>query len=124
MRSRVLEILTVLLMTFVNGRGTTSHGQAVASAGGQSGFRQHLFGDGSPSTLLFSTFLGGSDDDRANALALDAQENVYVAGGTGSADFLTTAEAYDGSYNGSGNAFVSKLTFRHFVYLPLTVRQV
>lgn len=78
--------------------------------------------NGNLSTMLFSTFLGGSDGDRTNALALDARGNVYVAGETASADFPTTAGAYDGSYNSSVDAFVSKLTFRHFVYLPLTVR--
>jgi Beta-propeller repeat len=39
------------------------------------------------SAILAATFLGGSFGDGAGALALDSTGNVYVAGGTGSADF-------------------------------------
>jgi gliding motility-associated-like protein len=40
------------------------------------------------STLLFSSYLGGSGDDAAYVLSIDpVTGNLYVAGGTGSADF-------------------------------------
>jgi len=46
------------------------------------------------STMLYSTYIGGSSSDAAYALALDtAQSHVYVAGGTQSNDFHTTAAA-------------------------------
>jgi hypothetical protein len=64
--------------------------------------------------LLASTYLGGGDDEGANALALDSAGNVYVAGYTVSSDFPTTAGAFDESFNGAGidygDAFISKLS--------------
>jgi len=66
--------------------------------------------DGDLTTLLASTFLGGSRNDFAIGLALDAQGSVYVAGYTRSDDFPTTPGAYDTTHNGSSDdAFVSKL---------------
>lgn len=46
--------------------------------------------------LLFSTFLGGKDDEndlRKSGLALDAAGNIFVAGTTSSANFPTTLNA-------------------------------
>ncbi|MEX1129409.1 MAG: SBBP repeat-containing protein [Vicinamibacterales bacterium] len=51
-----------------------------------------LSADGS--TLLWSTYLGGSAGDNPHAIALDASGNVYVAIRTGSADFPVTAGAF------------------------------
>ena len=46
------------------------------------------------STLVYSTFLGGSDVDSSLGIALDATGSAYVAGSTLSPDFPTTAGAY------------------------------
>jgi hypothetical protein len=54
------------------------------------------------SSLFYSTFLGGSGDEQAEALALSHAGNVYVAGYTSSSEFPTTPAAYDQTYNGSG----------------------
>jgi hypothetical protein len=75
-----------------------------------------------------STYLGGSDDDGANALAVHpATGEVYVAGGTGSINFPNTAGGAQASKAGFfDDAFVARLTgdlrggFR--LYLPLVLR--
>ncbi|MCC7430726.1 SBBP repeat-containing protein, partial [bacterium] len=64
-----------------------------------------------PSSILFSTFLGGNSNDYGYTITLDASGNIFVAGSTssGSGDFPTTAGAYDTSQNGGSDAFISKL---------------
>jgi len=61
-------------------------------------------------SLLYSTFLGGSNQEFVYALALDAQGAATVAGYTTSTDFPTTPGAFDQSYNGGADAFVAKLS--------------
>jgi len=63
------------------------------------------------SALLYSTYLGGSSYDEAQSLAIDPLGNLYVAGVTSSADFLTTLGAFQTQYTGNGDAFVSKFSF-------------
>jgi len=60
-------------------------------------------------TYRASTFLHGSEGNFVTSLALDSAGNVYLAGYTNSADFPTTPGAYDQSYNGDWDVFVSKL---------------
>ncbi|MHB0878097.1 MAG: Ig-like domain-containing protein, partial [Anaerolineae bacterium] len=55
--------------------------------------------------LLWSTFVGGSEADHAAALLLEAGGNMVVAGTTRSADFPTTAGAYDREQGGGGCSF-------------------
>ncbi|HEY8791413.1 MAG TPA: SBBP repeat-containing protein [Gaiellaceae bacterium] len=67
--------------------------------------------DPNGSRLLYSTFLGGADDDVIHGLALDQAGNVYVAGFTASTDFPTTAGALTSSRRDKhyADAFVTKL---------------
>ena len=61
------------------------------------------------SGLVYSTYLGGTSDDRSHGIALDATGRANVTGATRSADFPTTAGAFDTTYNGGiFDAFVTK----------------
>ncbi len=59
--------------------------------------------------LLWSTFLGGSDTDVLNDLAVDSQGNVYATGYTYSTDFPTPGGLYT-THGGSTDAFLSKIS--------------
>ncbi len=62
------------------------------------------------STLIASTFIGGSGEETGQGLCFDQDGNVYAAGYTQSPDFPVTQGAYDQSYNGGfSDAFVVKL---------------
>ncbi len=63
----------------------------------------------SGTALVYSTLLGGSDMDGASGLAVDAQGNAYIGGGTPSSDFPVTPGAFATVSQGSGDAFVTKL---------------
>jgi len=53
--------------------------------------------------VAFSTFLGGSDWEHARDVCSDAAGNVYVVGGTASANFPTTPGAYQRTYSTGGS---------------------
>jgi len=74
--------------------------------------------DPTGSQLLFSTYLGGALDDVAQAIAVDASSNVYVAGCTISSTYPTTPGALQTHFGGSdpqnvqqnlGDGFITKL---------------
>jgi uncharacterized protein (TIGR03437 family) len=67
--------------------------------------------------LQFSTYLGGSNDDVAAGLAVDGNGNVYLAGGTGSANFPMAGDV-TGRFHGAnpvvfpqGDGFIAKFAF-------------
>ncbi|MHC4814012.1 MAG: DUF7948 domain-containing protein [Planctomycetota bacterium] len=64
----------------------------------------------SGASLVYSTFLGGAGVEWGHALALDAQGAATVAGRTKSANFPTTAFAFDTTHNGGDDAFVAQLS--------------
>jgi len=63
-------------------------------------------------TLTYSTYLGGSNFDVGNSIAVDAHGDAYVTGQTDSADFpLAHPLATNSVLRAAANAFVSKLSF-------------
>jgi hypothetical protein len=63
----------------------------------------------SGSSLVYSTYLGGSGSEHGTGIAVDTARNVYVTGYTNSSDSLATAGAFDTTYNGGWDVFVAKL---------------
>lgn len=63
--------------------------------------------------LMFSTFFGGSRGENGEAMCLDADGNVLLAGSTRSPDLPTTPNAYDKTFSGGASppddVFVAKL---------------
>lgn len=62
--------------------------------------------DSALQNLLNSTFLGCGGSDEVTSIWLDGTGYIYAVGSTGS--FFFPANAYDTTYNGEGDAFVSK----------------
>jgi hypothetical protein len=56
--------------------------------------------DRNGSALLYSTYLGGSDSDRSQSIAVDENGHAYVTG---------TARAFQRTYAGGTDGFVTKL---------------
>jgi len=85
-----------------------------------SGGAQQTFGGGpydafvaklnsSLTSIIQSTYLGGSDDDNARAIAISSTGDVYVAGGTNSLVFPRTSGGAQQTTGGGSDAFVAKL---------------
>ncbi|MBI4751427.1 MAG: SBBP repeat-containing protein [Acidobacteria bacterium] len=58
--------------------------------------------------LVFSTYLGATDQERGAAAGVDEFGDVYVTGFTGSPDFPTTANALQKDLRGVSDIFVTK----------------
>ncbi|HEV8597658.1 MAG TPA: SBBP repeat-containing protein [Candidatus Dormibacteraeota bacterium] len=86
----------------------TTVGAFDTSANGNDAFVTKLGPSGS-APLLYSTYLGGSGFDQGNGIAVDGLGNAYLTGFTDSTNFPTTVGAFDTSYNGGVDAFVTKL---------------
>jgi hypothetical protein len=82
---------------------------------------QNTFGGGFPdgdafvtkinaagTAVVYSTYLGGSDNDVALDIAVDSAGNSYVTGGTASTNF-PTVNPFQSLYGGNGDAFVTKI---------------
>jgi hypothetical protein len=85
---------------------TTAALQPTFRGGNTDGFVAKLNAAGTG--LVYSTYLGGTGDDAAGSIAIDAAGNAYVAGSTWSPDFPTVSPL-QGTNHGQSDAFVSKL---------------
>jgi len=88
-----------------DGFPTTPGAFSTENAGGVDTFVSKL--DLSDATLLWSTVLGGVDNDIGVNVLLDATNRPIVTGSTASSDFPTTDGVFDSVYNGGRDTFVS-----------------
>jgi hypothetical protein len=85
----------------ISGRTTSTSFPVTTSAyqpvfgGGADGFFIRL--SANCSTILYSTFLGGSNNEGINEITIDTQGNIIVTGATMSSDFPITSDAYQSS---------------------------
>ena len=54
------------------------------------------------SALEWSTYLGGAGNESPHSMVVNAQDELFVFGSTGSSDFPTTPGCFDGTYNAGG----------------------
>jgi hypothetical protein len=59
--------------------------------------------------LVYSSYLGGSDSDVANGIAVDAAGSAYVTGFAGSSNFPTTPTPFQAARAGADDAFVTEV---------------
>jgi type IV secretory pathway TrbF-like protein/cold shock CspA family protein len=59
--------------------------------------------------LVYSTYIGGSDNDVGYAIAVDGSGNAYVTGYTESTNYDVTPGAFQTTYGGGVDVFVTKL---------------
>ncbi len=86
---------------------TTASPLQAANAGDSDAFIAKLNPEGS--ALVYSTYLGGTDFERGNGIAVDAAGNAYVSGRTNSTDFPTANPLQAAFGGGTFDAFVTKL---------------
>lgn len=86
---------------------TTAGAYRSSIAGGYDQFISKF--DYTGTTLLWSTFIGGSSTDYGYDLAVDSTGDAYIVGYSSSSNYPTTAGAFDSSNNGSYDATVAKI---------------
>lgn len=79
-----------------------------ALAGANDAFITKLSADGG--SLVFSTYLGGSEPDTGSAITLDSAGHIWVAGYTSSANFPITPSVIPSALTGTVDWFISMLS--------------
>jgi len=100
------QIYVAGLTTSTNFPGT-DRGAQPSPQGNTDGFVARLSAD--LTQILGATYLGGSEDDYANALAVSSGGDVYVAGETFSQNFPNVVGGAQPNFGGNGDAFVARL---------------
>jgi hypothetical protein len=101
---------------------TTSGSYQPSFTGANDIFVAKLSADGS--TLLYSTYLGGSNTQSGSSILLDANGNAFATGGTNSTDFPTTSNSYQPVYPGGSPGVLFELSadgskLLYSTFLPL-----
>ncbi len=97
-----------VLYQHVDGEKKTLEGDYVLLAANEVGFRLPAYDRSRPLVidptfkLLYSTYLGGVHDDQVGGIVLDAQNNAYVVGNSGSEDFPVSGNAYQNTRKAIG----------------------
>jgi hypothetical protein len=77
--------------------------------------------DAAGSALVYSTYLGGSQEDHGFGVAVDSAGNAYVTGRTKSTDFPTMTPIQAANRGGAYDAFIAKINSPSSVHTSLTV---
>ncbi|MFN7928971.1 MAG: hypothetical protein U0Y68_13695 [Blastocatellia bacterium] len=101
-------VVGVMGSNYVVPGGVTGFQTTDPAADNEDGFVARL---GAGGALQRFTYLGGSNSDQVNAIAFnDLNAQVCVTGQTYSANFPTAGTAYDTTWNGGFDVFVSRLS--------------
>ncbi|MFE3846038.1 SBBP repeat-containing protein [Thermoplasmatota archaeon] len=60
------------------------------------------------SEMISSTYVGGNHDDFSEAISVDSSDNIFISGWTRSSNYPTTDEAFDVSFGGIYDGFITK----------------
>lgn len=97
----------------VDGQHRSVQGKYVLRRGHELGFAVAAYDTARPliidPTLVYSTFLGLSGVDEGKGIAVDSSGKAYVTGFTYSDDFPTTAGAFQTTFSGGIDVFVTEL---------------
>ncbi|MEO8525629.1 MAG: hypothetical protein ABI460_12970, partial [Caldimonas sp.] len=97
-----------VLYQHIDGEKKVLDGEYVMLAADEVGFRLPAYDHTRPLVidptfkLLYSTYLGGVHDDQVGAMVLDAQNNAYVVGNSGSEDWPVSGNAYQSARKAIG----------------------
>ncbi|MDK9699856.1 MAG: T9SS type A sorting domain-containing protein, partial [bacterium] len=92
--------------TSTNFPTTTSAFDTSYNSGQGDGFITHLNTTGTD--LIFSTFLGGSDQESSSGVVIDENGSIIVVGATSSPNFPVTVSAFDTSLGGTRDSYIAR----------------
>ncbi|NPV06488.1 MAG: hypothetical protein HPY83_00820 [Anaerolineae bacterium] len=111
-----LRLAKPLIYQNVGGRPEPIDGGYVLKGDGRYGFWVDSFDTDRPlfidPVLSYSTYFGGSGDDWAHSIALDAAGDVYITGSTTSTDLPLMNPARSGSFGGGVNCPSDETPYR------------
>ncbi len=87
--------------------GGSGGGRAPANLSCDIGINKY---DSAGTVLLYSTYLGGKDDEFPHSLVVDNDDNLLIMGTAYSKNFPIAKTGYDTSFNGNTDIFVVKLS--------------